>query len=294
MAESDGEAPAGSTRRAPAHPAVSATGGASSAAAGGRRAWQLPRGVSAGTWDYVAEPSIATQYDGFHREQPLMRLDSQLLMERLSRYRPEHTCVADFGCGTARIARMLEPLGYRTLNLDLSRHMLQTAAAALERPELSACVQSNLVELDWLRDAVIDVSVCLFSSIGMIRGRLHRQTFLKHVRRTLKPGGAFLLHVHNRGHSWLDPQGPWWLVSTRLKSLWNDSWEFGDRVYAYRGLPRMFLHIYSQVELRADLRAAGFDEIEILPINLTGSALLPSNAPASYFRAGGFFAWAHK
>ncbi|MGN6134047.1 MAG: class I SAM-dependent methyltransferase [Aureliella sp.] len=257
----------------------------------GRPAWQLPRGVSPGTWDYVGEASIATEYDAYHGDHPLMRLDTQLLLERLSDYPADSSLVADFGCGTARIARLLQPLGYRTLNVDLSRHMLTTASAQLTRPELAACVHSNLVELDWLHDQVIDVSVCLFSSIGMIRGRSNRQAFLRHVRRTLSPGGAFLLHVHNRDHSWLDPHGPWWLLRTRLESLWRRGCEYGDRIYSYRGLPRMFLHIYSLGELRADLRAAGFERVDILPIDLTGSHLIPQRTPALPFRAGGFFAW---
>ena len=261
---------------------------------GGRRAWQLPRGVSAGTWDYVAEPSIACEYDLFHVDQPLMRLDAELLLERLRELdrAPESTCVADYGCGTARIARLLEPLGYRTLNVDLSLHMLRAAAKHLTEPQRSRCVHSNLVELDWLADASTDVAVCLFSSIGMIRGREHRRTFLKHVRRTLKPGGRFLLHVHNRGHSWLDPQGPWWLIATRWRSWLGRDWEYGDRVYTYRGLPKMFLHIYSRSELRADLESAGFDQIKILPINLTGNGLLPARTHALTVRAGGYFAWA--
>jgi ubiquinone/menaquinone biosynthesis C-methylase UbiE len=261
----------------------------------GRRAWQLPRGVGAGTWDYVAEPSIASEYDSFHGNHPLMALDESLLKERvLKPYPPEKSLIADFGCGTARIARALEPLGYRTLNVDLSRHMLRAAAGSVRHRELAGFVHSNLVELEWLADEVIDVAVCLFSSIGMIRGRVNRIAFLKHARRTLKPHGTLLLHAHNRGRSWLDPQGPWWLVSTRLKSWCSANCEYGDRVYVYRGLPQMFLHIYSQSELRAELQAAGFDRVELWPIDVTGSRLLPGRALATYFRAGGFFALARK
>jgi ubiquinone/menaquinone biosynthesis C-methylase UbiE len=262
---------------------------------GGRRAWQLPRGVGAGTWDYVDEPSIASEYDSFHRDHPLMALDQALLLEHLrSGYPPEQSLVADFGCGTARVARLIEPLGYRTLNIDLSSHMLRTAAAGIQHLSRAAFVHSNLVELEWLGDAVVDVAVCLFSSIGMIRGRQNRIAFLKHVHRTLKPGGMLLLHVHNRGRSWLDPQGPWWLMSTRLKSMSSQSCEYGDRVYVYRGLPRMFLHIYSRTELQADLRRAGFEHFEVRAIDVTGSRLMPPSALAVHLRAGGYFAVARK
>lgn len=256
----------------------------------GRRAWQLPRGVSSGTWDYLAEPTIATDYDSFHGQHPLMELDSQLLDDCLKSYPAARSIVADFGCGTARIARRLAPRGYCTLNVDLSRFMLQTASRHLSASEQTAFVHSNLVELDWLCDWAVDVAVCLFSSVGMIRGRRNRVVFLKHVKRTLRPHGLLLLHVHNRGHSWLDPHGPWWLISTRVKSWLHRDWEHGDRVYVYRGLPQMYLHIYSQAELRADLHAAGFTNLEILLIDVTGSRLLPGKTMAQHLRAGGFFA----
>jgi ubiquinone/menaquinone biosynthesis C-methylase UbiE len=260
-----------------------------------RRAWQLPRGVSSGTWDYLAEPSIATEYDSFHGDHPLMRLDVQIVTEELQRLcaargvPASELLLADFGCGTARVARQLKSTGCRMLNVDLSMHMLQTASSAVGAGQSAAYVHSNLVELDWLADGTIDLSVCLFSSIGMIRGRQHRIAFLKHVQRTLKPDGRLVLHVHNRGHSWFDPQGPGWLINTWLKSKLNKSWEFGDRVYVYRGLPQMFLHIYSRRELLAELRAAGFKNVQLRPINLQGSDYLESIFN-QYWRAGGYFA----
>ena len=260
-----------------------------------RRAWQLPRGVSSGTWDYLAEPSIATEYDSFHGNHPLMQLDVQLVADQLNALAARRGCptsdllLADFGCGTARVARHLEKSGCRTLNVDLSHHMLATCSVGSGQAAQTAFVHANLVELNWLRDATIDLSVCLFSSIGMIRGRQHRIAFLRHVRRTLKPDGLLVLHVHNRGHSWLDPQGPGWLLKTWLKSKTTRDWEYGDRVYVYRGLPQMFLHIYSRRELLSELRSAGFLNIDLLPINLQGSQCMPSGR-TEYFRAGGYFA----
>ncbi len=261
-----------------------------------RRAWQLPRGVSSGTWDYLAEPSIATEYDSYHGEHPLMKLDLALVSEQLAALAQRRACapsdllVADFGCGTARVARHLAQSGCRTLNVDLSQHMLTTAAEELAGNKRAALVLSNLVELDWLADGVVDLAVCLFSSLGMIRGQQHRIACLRHVQRTLNRDGVFILHVHNRGHSWLDPQGPSWLFRTWLKSKTNKNWEFGDRVYVYRGLPQMFLHIYSRRELMFELGEAGFEQIDILPINLQGSELMRSGSFTEYLRAGGFFA----
>jgi len=278
-----------------------------------RPTWQLPPGISRGTWDYLHSPSIADDYDSYFSDHPLLKLDIELVRRFLPQGLPQRSpqeklppaansagepyTIADFGCGTARVARAFGPLGYRMLNVDLSKHMLLQALqhanagkseAAGGQP--SGCVQANLVQLDWLRDEVLDMAVCLFSSIGMIRGRQHRQKFLANVCRSLKPNAPLILHVHNRLRSLFDPNGPAWLLKTRLSSWTNRDWEYGDRVYAYRGLPAMFLHIYSRRELVADLTAAGFNELQILPINSTASDLLPPTTRFSVLRAGGYFA----
>jgi len=265
-----------------------------------RPAWQLPPGISRGTWDYLHSPSIAEDYDSYFRDHPLLKLDIEVVRRVLHSEPQEPFTIADFGCGTARMARAFTPLGYRMLNVDLSRHMLSQASQVDgskidgSNEQLSGCVQANLVQLNWLRDSVLDMAVCLFSSIGMIRGREHRQKFLSHVCRSLRPDAPLILHVHNRLRSLLDPGGPTWLLRTWLSSWTNRDWEYGDRVYAYRGLPSMFLHIYSRRELMDDLTAAGFKQVQILPINSTADDLLPPTTRFSTIRAGGYFAIARK
>ncbi len=221
-----------------------------------------------------------------------MRLDQQLLLDKLAQYPSPTSVVADFGSGTSRIACALEPLGYRVLNVDLSSHMLRTAQSKVLHREQHAFLHSNLVELQWLKDQCVSVAVCLFSSIGMIRGQENRRQFLRHVRRVLRDDGLFMLHVHNRHHSWLDPQGPLWHLKTYWQSIRSKNVEYGDRVYLYRGLPRMFLHIYSRGELIRDLQSSGFRSIDIQPINIVGTELLPPKTWFTPLRAGGYFAFA--
>lgn len=250
-----------------------------------RAAWQLPPGVSRGTWDYLNNRSIATDYDSYFAEHPLLRLDLQVLGENLPS--EANSLVADFGCGTARVARALAPLGYRVLNVDLSRHMLEAAASVPN--DRTAAVHANLVQLEWLRDACLDAAVCLFSSIGMIRGNANRLQFLKHAHRALKPNSKLMLHVHNRYHSLFDPHGKTWLLTSWLRSLRDREYEFGDRTYHYRGLPAMYLHIFSYREIRRLLIDSGFNKLQFLPINCTASELLPATTKLSTLRAGGFF-----
>ena len=272
----------------------------------GRRTphWQLPAGVSRGTWDYLQSDRIATDYDAYFADSPIMRLDIEVLRRYLpavaeSMAEEQRPWIADLGCGTGRVARALLPLGYRMINVDLSQAMLREVASRTPA-ELShrvRCVHANLVEIDQaLEPESIDFAVCLFSSLGMIRGRAHRRRFLSGVRRALKPGGGLMLHVHNRWLSLRDPGGLRWLATSWLGGLVNRDAEFGDRVYAYRGLPAMFLHIYSRRELLADLRAADLPAREVLAIAATGERLAEPRGPLSRFvrPPGGFFALAFK
>lgn len=258
--------------------------------------WKLPAGVSRATWDYLHSEHIASEYDAYFVDSPLMQLDLRVLRSRLppaSSTAP--IVVADLGCGTGRVACELLPLGYHLINVDLSPAMLRQVAAKIPLPYQTRCqcISANLVDLATaLPSHSIDWCVCLFSSLGMIRGRQHRQKCLEGVRQVLKPGGTLMVHVHNRYYSLRDPGGPSWLLRSWLASCWQRDAEFGDRMYSYRRLPQMFLHIYSRRELLADLRAAGFRSLELLPISAQGDQLLPTKTLGCDIRAGGFFALA--
>lgn len=276
--------------------------------------WRLPAGVTRGTWDYIRSDHIADDYDDYFASSELMRLDIEVLKRFLPPINARDIAVtrgtssqtnpriADLGCGTGRVASELIPLGYRMLNIDLSEAMLRKAKTKLAADFPSQCgvpdqcdfLCTNLVELDGANLRDVDMAVCLFSSIGMIRGRANRRRFLSSVVKLLNPGGTLILHVHNRYSSLLDPGGCNWLAKTRIKSFVDKNWEYGDRIYAYRGLPSMFLHIYSRREVLADLRDAGFSNLQLLPISVRGDALLSRSRFSARFFAGGYFAIATK
>ncbi len=249
--------------------------------------WQLPPGVSPGTWDYTHTKSIADGYDDFLKTTPLVRLDLQLTERYLPPARKDTaTLIADLGCGSGRTAIPLSQAGYRVLGVDLSQSMLQrmaTAAAEVDTPVLA--LRANLVQLDAIADATIDHAICLFSTLGMIRQRRHRRQFLRHTARMLRPGGTFLVHAHHR-RAWLrHPGGLRQTLSSLWKSVTSDH-EFGDHVYAYRNLADMYLHSFSRRELVADLQHAGFKIEQVLRIDINGESVLPPWAPQI---AGGFF-----
>ncbi len=262
-----------------------------------RPRWQLPKGVSRESWNYIQSEKIAHQYEDFLGQNPLFQLDVDLVqqqIEHLQNQFPEcELYVADLGCGTARVARALDPYICRVLNIDLSQSMLLRAQELAGKRKNALELQANLAELQFLRPDCLHLAVCLFSSLGMLRPREQRIQFLTQVFDSLRQSGRFVVHVHNKYRSLYDPGGMTWLAYGLLRHL-SGKGELGDRVYPYRGLPRMFLHIYSRRELIADLQQAGFRMIEILPIDVSGSTLLPSSARLIGLRAGGFFAVAEK
>ncbi|MEM8735891.1 MAG: methyltransferase domain-containing protein [Planctomycetota bacterium] len=277
-----------------------------------RPSWQLPKGVDRGTWDYIESPSIAGDYESFLDSHALFQLDTKIVREQLAElstnflstdFENGPLIAADLGCGTGRIARHfgqaspsqdssseVRPPTTRWINIDLSQHMLRESIQLAGDDQINRVeIRGNLTELDFLRDASLHLCACLFSSIGMIRGRSNRRQLIRSANRSLKPGGQLILHVHNRYHSVFEPGGVRWLATSYMKSF-RRAHEFGDRVYPYRGLPAMFLHIYSRRELLHNLRSGGFRKIDIRPISSDGSAQLPRATPMKWLRSGGFIA----
>jgi SAM-dependent methyltransferase len=272
-----------------------------------RANWQLPQGVSRGTWDYVNDQEIASEYNRFHANHPLLELDRKLIREHLAQsgmlVPGTDRLAIDFGCGTGRNLIPLAEAGWNVIGFDLSQQMLiefrkMAEASSTTNPGSSgptkvsdrcALVHGNMVEADCLQSQSADAVLCMYSSFGMIQGRKHRRRFLMHVRRLLKPNGLFFVHVHNRG-SWLrDPGGIRQTVHGWLKSRWDKNWELGDRIYPYRGLPSMFLHIYSERELVADLKSAQLRIVKLYRLDRESKSV----ADLRWFphlRVGGFLA----
>jgi SAM-dependent methyltransferase len=229
-----------------------------------RPAWQLPPGVSRGLGDYVHAPHIAYDYDDYFALNSLFEFDEAVLKRHFDR----PGLVADLGCGTGRALVPLVRAGHRGLAVDLSEHMLDVVREKAAEESLPIdCVRANLVELDAIADAAADYAMCMFSTLGMIRGRDNRRRVLGHARRILRPGGRLVLHVHNYWYNLRDPDGPLWVMGNLLTAPFRRDVEIGDRWFPYRGLPSMFLHVFRWRELAGDLTSAGFRIIERIPLN---------------------------
>lgn len=238
-----------------------------------RAGWQLPPGVAPGTWEYVHSESIAKDYDRYFAGHALFALDRELLDRWFEPVATgdsvaQWTVVADLGCGTARGLETLLERGYHGLAVDLSGQMLEVVGekrARLNWPVMR--VRANLVELDGLRDQSLDHAICLFSTLGMVKTTAARRRMLEHVVRSLKPGGTLVVHVHNLWANLFFPGGWRWILASGLRSLRDREHEWGDKVYAYRGLSRMFLHVFRRSEILKALREVGLAIDQVVPLD---------------------------
>lgn len=248
-------------------------------------AWQLPDGVTRGLWDYAHAPHIATDYDEYFAENTLFEHDEAVLRRHFT----TPGLVADLGCGTGRALLPLVRAGHRGLAIDLSEHMLDIVRQKAQREQLDVqCLQANLVDLSAVPDDSVDYAMCLFSTLGMIAGRTNRVRALGHVRRMLRPGGRFVLHVHNLWWNLRDPGGPWWLLRSVLAATVSRHVEVGDKYFLYRGVPNMYLHVFRPREIRRGLKDAGFEIVEWIPLDTPRRAPLRRPWLAGWLRANGW------
>jgi ubiquinone/menaquinone biosynthesis C-methylase UbiE len=190
----------------------------------------------------------------------------------------------DLGCGTGRLLIPFAQRGFAAVGVDLSDEMLHVAAEKARQAGVAvSLLRANLVELDALRSETFDYAACLFSTLGMIEGREHRQTALSHFFRVLKPGGRLLLHVHTPGfHSWTRT-GRRWLLRDFLRRLLRAD-DCGD----YTGPAGVTLHHFRRGETVRDLRRAGFRILDLEPVSLRPDSQLPLSWWFASVRAYGY------
>jgi SAM-dependent methyltransferase len=247
--------------------------------------WQLPPGVPRGLWDYLHDPEVARRYDDNLAGCPLLAVDLSFAQRHFDR--PGR--LIDLGCGTGRLLIPFARRGYWVLGVDLSDEMLRVAGAKAAAAGVEVHrLRANLVELDGLADRSFDYAACLFSTLGMVAGADHRRRALGHVFRLLRPGGKFVLHVHNRWFLFWDRQARSWLLKDGLRSLFGGS-AGGDKVMpVHQGLAGLMLHLFTRREAVRLLKGAGFRILEVCPLSLRPDGRLPWPRWFGWLRAYGY------
>ena len=253
--------------------------------------WQLPAGVNRGLWDYVHDPAIAANYDARLAGTPLFEIDERFVL----RHCPKPGRFLDLGCGTGRLLIALARRGHWTLGVDLSAPMLAATAEKARATGVAVnLLQANLTRLGCLADGCFDGAACLFSTLGMVLGSGERQRVAAHVFRLLRPGGRFVLHVHNRWFDAWNGSGRRWLMANTWRACCGLE-EAGDRVMpVHQGIAGLTLHLFTRRETTRLLEAAGFRVVEVQPISLARDGRLRRRWWLPGLRAYGYLLAAEK
>jgi ubiquinone/menaquinone biosynthesis C-methylase UbiE len=253
--------------------------------------WQLPPGVSRGLWQYLHSEEIALAYDAGLEGNALAALDIRFVEQQC----PAPGKMIDLGCGTGRLLLHLGSRGRRVTGVDLSGAMLKVAAEKAAAAGVAVdLVQANLVDLGCFGDESFDHAACLFSTLGMVAGAEQRKLVVCNVRRLLRRGGVFVLHVHNRWFNFWQPGGWKWLVQDFGRSLLGRT-SVGDRLMPAHGtLPPLTLHLFSRREVLRTLREAGFQICKVLPVGLRAERGLSWPFWFGWLRAYGYLVAAEK
>jgi len=245
---------------------------------------KTPHAIPPSTWEYVQSPRIARDYDLYYQGTRLLDFDSQVLDSLI----PNPGTLLDLGCGTGRHVLQFARRGFDVTGLDLSPHMLRVTRDKLEAESLKAdLVPQDLCDLSRFDSVSFDYVICMFSTLGLIRGRAHRTDVLRQVRRLLKPGGLLVLHVHNRWFNLFDREGRAWLLRNHFLMPFQ-GYELGDRIFDNLSpIPHMYLHIFSLREVRRMLWQAGFSSQAVICLNRARDAELPKPFLRS-LRSNGF------
>jgi SAM-dependent methyltransferase len=228
--------------------------------------WQLPPGVDRGLHDYMASNEMVRGYDAMMATSALAMSDLQYCTSWFE----TPGSLLDLGCGTGRLVPAFVPRGFGYVGVDLSDEMLKCASAKSMTGNIRF-IQANLVELTQHLTDPFDYAACLFSTLGMIRGNASQLQVLKNIFALLKPGGRFVLHVHNR----------------YFRALGFRGWRTGDvsMPQAYGGAP-LTLHHFSRGEVIHMLTEVGFQILNVTPVGIDGPLSSPWLLPT--IRAYGY------
>lgn len=181
----------------------------------------------------------------------------------------------DLACGTGSVALLLAQRGLQVTAVDMSEEMLCVAsqkAQSLSNPPRFVC--QRLQDLKLVK--AVDLAVCALDSLDYITDPEDCKQAITRVYKYLNPGGCFLFDVNTPqklramdGQVFLDEDDDVYCVwrgefdkETNICSYGMDLFQRKGELWV-RSFEEHREYAYSQEELVAYLREAGFNHIEV-------------------------------
>lgn len=183
--------------------------------------------------------------------------------------------VMDLACGTGSVTALLAQMGYPVLGVDLSEEML--TVAAMKTQDLNPMPHFSCQPLQRLRvPRAVDLAVCALDSLDYLTEPADCQEALRRIYRALNPGGIFIFDVNTPeklramdGQVFLDEDDDVYCVwrgefdeQTNICSYGMDLFQRDGKLWR-RSFEEHREYAYSQAQLKAYLKAAGFSRIEV-------------------------------
>ena len=181
----------------------------------------------------------------------------------------------DLACGTGSVTLILARMGLRVTGVDMSEEMLCVASQkAQEQQEQPLFVCQRLQDLHLPRG--VDLAVCALDSLDYILDPDDCAEAIRRVYKALNPGGIFIFDVNTPeklramdGQIFLDEDDDVYCVwrgdfdeETNICSYGMDLFQRHGDVW-HRSFEEHCEYAYSQVQLMAFLKEAGFTHIRV-------------------------------
>ena len=181
----------------------------------------------------------------------------------------------DLACGTGSVAQLLAKQGIPTIGVDLSEDMLtqaQLKTADMDNPPRYICQSLDKLKLY----KAVDLAVCALDSLDYITEPDRCRQAIRRIYRALNPGGLFVFDVNTPeklramdGQVFLDEDDDVYCVwrgrfdeETNICTYGMDLFQRDGKRWV-RSFEEHREYAYSQEQLRAYLKAAGFSRIEV-------------------------------
>jgi SAM-dependent methyltransferase len=213
--------------------------------------------TSAPWWETLFSGMVLESWEGYSAAQPT-QAEADFLVQTLAPTRGAR--ILDVPCGDGRLALTLAERGFDVTGVDLTAALLERATQAAQQRGLRIAFERRDMR-DLPREAAFDHAFCFGNSFAYFDDE-GNAAFLRAVRRSLKPGGTFVLQTNLVAESVLpQPLGRRWYPFGNLYMLHETKYDPGSgsltstyvyirdgqverkqavyRVYTYRELLRM-------------------------------------------------------
>lgn len=174
--------------------------------------------------------------------------------------------VADIAGGTGPYAVWLAELGHQVDLLDLApSHVVQSRERAAAAGVVVTCVEGDARRLPWPDDS-FDV-VLVMGALYHLQERADRLACLREAHRVLKPGGALVAAYISRWASLVDGYRHGFVADDRFAGIIDADLSSGRHENPFHH-PLWFTTAYfhTPAEIPEELTSAGFQSIQVLPV----------------------------